>query len=198
VTEATANIPWFDPRALVQLTSAFGQLKSVVAPHGPKLIANNRTARYFDHCVHEGWLELVLEAPDGTYRLFDDAERRKLTIRVPLNYEEGCSIEPYHEGRWYVRRSDLEKLTAVQSQPQPQPQPPVSKLSGKQWVPVAYARRPDELHAMGITGASEALAKESESAADCAKPLTARYIENRLREHRTFPKAHRGSKQRPK
>src|SRR5262249_55421464 len=77
---------------------------------------------------------------------------------------------------------------------QPQPQPPVSKLSGKQWVPVAYARRPDELHAMGITGASEALAGESKTAPDCAKPLTARYIEKLLRELKVFPKAHRGSK----
>jgi hypothetical protein len=81
---------------------------------------------------------------------------------------------------------------------QSQPQPPVPKLPGKQWVPVAYARRPDELHAMGITGASAALAKESESAADCARPLTARYIENLLRDLKTFPKAHRGSKQSPK
>jgi hypothetical protein len=80
-----------------------------------------------------------------------------------------------------------------------QPQPEVHKLSGKNWVPKAYARRSKELLAMGITGASEALAKESDNAADCAKPLTARYIEKLLREPGTFLKAHRGSpKQRPK
>ena len=75
----------------------------------------------------------------------------------------------------------------------------VLKLSGKNWVPKAYARRPNELLAMGITGASGVLAEESKNAADCTKPLKARYIEQRLRELEVFPKAHRGSpKQRPK
>jgi len=108
-----ANISWFDPRTLVQLTPAFGQLKSVVAPHGPKLIANDRTARYFDHCVHEGLLGLVLERLDGTYWLPDAEERRKLHIRVPLDYGEGCSIEPRYDGHWHALRSDLEKRTAI-------------------------------------------------------------------------------------
>jgi hypothetical protein len=103
----------FDPRDLVPLTFAFGRLKSVVAPHGPKLIANIRTARYFDHCVHEGLLGLVLEAPDGTYSMPDAVERRKLHICVPLNYQEGCSIEPYHEGHWHALCSDLDKLTTI-------------------------------------------------------------------------------------
>jgi hypothetical protein len=58
-------------------------------------------------------LELALVAPDFRYRLFDEEERRKLTIRVPLNYEEGCSIEPPYEGCWYVRWSNLEKLPAI-------------------------------------------------------------------------------------
>jgi hypothetical protein len=115
MNEVTANIPWlpFDPRDWEQLTPAFGRLRSMVGTHGPKLIANNRAAAFFDRCVHEGLLELALVAPDFTYRLFDVAERQKLTIRVPLNYEEGCSIEPYHEGHWYARRSDLEKLTTI-------------------------------------------------------------------------------------
>jgi hypothetical protein len=92
-------------------------------------------------------------------------------------------------------------VSAAQAAPaptRPQQQQPVPKLSGKEWVPVAYARRPDELLAMGITGASEALATESSNAVDCAEPLTARYIENLLRELKAFPKAHRGSKQPPK
>jgi hypothetical protein len=115
VNEATANISWLplDPRDWVQLTPAFGRLKSVVAPHGPKLIANDRTASYFDHYVHEGLLGLVLEKPDGTYWLPDAEERRKLHIRVPLNYAEGCSIEPHYDGHWHAQRSDLEKLTAI-------------------------------------------------------------------------------------
>src|SRR5262245_43887066 len=79
------------------------------------------------------------------------------------------------------------------------PAPPVKNLPGKAWVPVAYARRPDALLAMGITGASIALAEESKTALDCAKPLTVGYIKNRLRELEVFPKARRNSpKQRPK
>jgi hypothetical protein len=73
-------------------------------------------------------------------------------------------------------------------------QPAVRKLSGKEWVPAAYARRPDELIALGITGASGALATESKTAPDCAKPLTAGYIKNLLRENGAFPKANRGRK----
>ena len=115
MNEAAANISWlpFDPRDWEQLTPAFGRLRSMVGAHGPKLIANNRAAAFFDRCVHEGRLELALVAPDLTYRRFDAAERQELTIRAPLNYEEGCSIEPYHEGHWYVQRSNLEKLTAI-------------------------------------------------------------------------------------
>jgi hypothetical protein len=77
--------------------------------------------------------------------------------------------------------------------------PPVKKLFGKAWVPIAYERRAGELFAMGITGASEALAKESKTAPDCAKPLKARYIEKLLRERGMFVKARRNSpKQRQK
>jgi hypothetical protein len=121
VTEADANIPWFpfDSRDWEQLTPAFGQLKSMVGAHGPKLIANNRTATFFDRNVHEGLLELALERGDGMYRLFDAAERQNLNIRVPLNYEEGCSIEPDYDGTWYVRRSD--RLTTIPSPAMPAP-----------------------------------------------------------------------------
>src|SRR5262249_32007085 len=81
----------------------------------------------------------------------------------------------------------------AQSQPQSSNSPiaEVPKLSGKKWVPVAYARRPNELLAMGITGASEALAEESKNAADCAKRLNARYIEKLLRELGVFQKVRR-------
>ena len=71
---------------------------------------------------------------------------------------------------------------------------PVRKLSGKEWVPAAYARRPGELLAMGITDASKALAAESKTAPDCVKPLTVGYIKNLLRENGAFPKAYRGRK----
>jgi hypothetical protein len=115
MNEVAAYIPWlpFDPRDWEQLTPAFGRLRSVVGAHGPKLIANNRAAAFFERCVHKGRLELALVAPDLTYRLFDAVERQKLTICVPLDYEEGCSIKPYYEGDWYARRSDLEKLTEI-------------------------------------------------------------------------------------
>jgi hypothetical protein len=72
------------------------------------------------------------------------------------------------------------------------PPPAARKLSGKEWVPVAHKRRPDELLAMGITGASEALVEESKTAPDCAKPLTVRYIEKLLRKLGVFKKAYRG------
>ena len=52
---------------------------------------------------------------------------------------------------------------------------------------------------MIITYASHALAKELETAPDCAKPLKARYIEKLLRDLDVWPKARRNtSKQRPK
>jgi hypothetical protein len=77
--------------------------------------------------------------------------------------------------------------------------PPARRLSGKKWVPIAYARKPNELLAMTITDASHVLAEQSETASDCAKPLKARYIEKLLRELGSFPLAHRNPlKQRPK
>jgi hypothetical protein len=79
------------------------------------------------------------------------------------------------------------------------PSPPVDKLSGKKWVPIAYARRPNELLGMTITEASHALFEESKTASDCAKPLKPRYIEKRLRELGSFPRARRNPpKRRPK
>jgi hypothetical protein len=108
-TQAPSAPPIFDPRKGVELTDAFGQLKRIV---GPRDVGNKHTVKYFNRKVHAGELELILVRPDGTYREFDAAEHQKLNIRVPLNYEEGCSIEPYfEEGRWYVRCSDLDKLT---------------------------------------------------------------------------------------
>jgi hypothetical protein len=148
MNEAAANISWlpFDPRDWEQLTPAFGRLRSKVGTHGPKLIANNRAAAFFDRCVHEGLLELALVAPDFTYRLFDVAERQKLTIRVPLNYEEGCSIEPYYEGDWYARRSDREKLTAIPVTPATaadrQPQQPPSATQPKRKPKRKLERKP--------------------------------------------------------
>src|SRR5262249_27563394 len=99
MNEATANISWlpFDPRDWEQLPPPFGRLKSMVAPTGPKLVPNKSTATFFDRCVHEGSLELALER-DGMYRRFDETERRKLHVCAPLDYKEGCSIEPYYEG----------------------------------------------------------------------------------------------------
>jgi hypothetical protein len=75
---------------------------------------------------------------------------------------------------------------------------PVAKLSGKQWIGIAYERRADELRPdlVTITDASRLLAAESATAADCAKPLSASYIENELRERKIWPKKPRGSPER--
>jgi hypothetical protein len=111
--------------------------------------------------------------------------------------------QPPQAPRQSQQPTNERELSSADAQPQPQsPNSPVAevpKLSGKEWVPEAYARRPNELLAMGITGASKVLAEESKNAADCAKPLTARYIEKLLRGLGTFPKAPRGLlNQRPK
>lgn len=73
------------------------------------------------------------------------------------------------------------------------------RLSGKEWVPIAYRRRADELHPdlVNITTASSQLATESETAADCVKPLEARYIEKELRKLNIWPKKPRGSPKQP-
>jgi hypothetical protein len=103
-------------------------------------------------------------------------------------------------GLWKVlrRRERLERLQIEELERwerlrdnRVSPSPPVSKLSGKAWVPVAYARRPKELLAMGITKASRVLAAEYET--DCARRLTARYVEKQLRKLGAFQKAYRGS-----
>src|SRR5262245_1115999 len=76
---------------------------------------------------------------------------------------------------------------SADAQPQPQPQSPnpsiaeVPKLSGKKWVPIAYTRRADTLRPMTITEAARALAEESKTAPDRAKPLSEGYIKNELR-----------------
>jgi hypothetical protein len=102
----------FNPPDWVALTPAFGQYRS----DGPNNLAtNNLAATCFDRDVHEGLLRLGLVASDGTYREPGAATRQKLNIRVPLNYREGCSIEPYYEGRWYVWRYDLDRRTTIPS-----------------------------------------------------------------------------------
>jgi hypothetical protein len=105
----------FDPCDWVQLTPAYGRLRSIVGPNNRNTYFNQLTATKFNWYVHEGLLTLGLVASDGTYRVPDAVERQKLTIRVPLNYEEGCSIEPYYEGCWYVWRYDLDRRTTIPS-----------------------------------------------------------------------------------
>ena len=177
--------------------------------------------------LHEGVLELMLVRPDGTTRQFSRADCAHLTISAVFHRAEGVWVEPCEDGEYFGRLAELTPLATTtlpaDQQPtnehapngerpvkspegdaQPQPQSPnspiaeVRKLSGKTWVQTAYERRPKELLAMGITGASRELAEEAKTAPDCAKPLTARYIEKLLRTLGAFPKAHRGRKQRPK
>jgi hypothetical protein len=121
---------------------------------------------------------------------------RRLHIQLPPEEQKGDTLLTFLCLTDAVRRGLRPASDLPQSRKECET---VAKLSGKRWVSNAYGRRPDELLAMGITGASEALAEESKTAPDCAKPLIARYIEKLLRERGTFPKAHRGSpKQRPK
>ena len=55
--------------------------------------------------------------PDDTKWEPDASERQKLTVHAPHNFEEGVRIEPFHEGRWYVCRCDLAKLTTIPATP---------------------------------------------------------------------------------
>jgi hypothetical protein len=105
-TQAPSAPSIFDPREWEQLTRAFGQLKSIVG-------ARDLTVTCFNRYVHERQLELALVAPDLTTRRFNTSECQKLIVQAPHNFEEGCRVEPYHEGRWYVRRSGLDKLTTI-------------------------------------------------------------------------------------
>jgi hypothetical protein len=59
--------------------------------------------------------------------------------------------------------------------PSAERQPAQARMLGKEWIPIAYKRRAEELRPdlMNITTASKRLATESATAADCAKPLTA-------------------------
>ena len=81
------------------------------------------------------------------------------------------------------------------------PAQPPSPLSGKEWVPVAFERRRDELAAMpNITEAARALATESATAPDLAKrPLSVGYCRDELRKLNVWPQKPRNSpKRRPK
>jgi hypothetical protein len=102
---------------------------------------------------------------------------------------------------------DKGKLVFVDVRIEPAPAPaqlpspsaaPVRKLSGKEWIPLAFARRRDELLALTITEAGHRLAEESKTAPDCAKPLKPRTAEKLLRNLGLWPQAFRGlPKQRP-
>jgi len=145
--------------------------------------------------LHEGLLELALVAPNGTMTVLSRSDCEHRTIHAAFNRAEAVWVEPLEAGHYLARLA--ESISPATATPPPKPQLPnspiaeIPKLSGKEWVPEAYARRPGALLAMGITGASEALAEESSNAADCGKRLNARYIEKLLRELGAFPKVRR-------
>ena len=162
--------------------------------------------------MKEGW-EVCREYPEPDFfrrpiLSWHGVLPRRLHIQLPPEEQKGDTLLTFLCLTDAVRRglrpaSDLpqaQQQAKQQSEQQSRKEcETVAKLSGKRWVSNAYDRRPDELLAMGITGASEALAEESKTAPDCAKPLTARYIEKLLRGLGTFPKAPRGLlNQRPK
>jgi hypothetical protein len=131
----------FNPPDWVALTPAFGRYRSLVDEPN-NLVANNIAATCFNRDVHEGLLELGLVAPDdGTYRAPNAAIRQELNIRVPLDYREGCSIEPYYEGRWYAWRSDLDRRTTMpetappppQVRPEPLSEPEPARAESTRW-----------------------------------------------------------------
>ena len=62
----------------------------------------------------------------------------------------------------------------------------VRKLSGKEWVSSNFKA---ELRALTMTEAANVLAKQSETAANCTKPLQPRYVEKVLRDLGLWPKA---------
>jgi hypothetical protein len=92
----------------------------------------------------------------------------------------------------------------MRSEPEQPPNPallpdaaasPVRKLSGKVWVSSNFK---SELLDLTITEAANLLAKQSETAANCIKPLQPRYVEKVLRDLGLWPKVPWGSpKQRP-
>jgi len=159
--------------------------------------------------MKEGW-EVCREYPEpDSFRRpilsWHGVLPRRLHVQLPPEEQKGDTLLTFlrlseavrHGLRPASEAPQAEQQSKQQSEQQSREE--VAKLSGKQWVSNAYARRPDELFPMGITGASKALAEESKTAPDCAKPLIARYIEKLLRGLGRFPKAHRGSpKQRPK
>lgn len=77
-----------------------------------------------------------------------------------------------------------EETPTVEPGAPPSTAPVVAKLVGKAWIPIAYERRREKFQKDGtsITDAARDLANESETAADCAKPLKWPYIKNVLRD----------------
>jgi hypothetical protein len=132
-------------------------------------------------------------------RLEGDPETRPIPTDLitpeGFRFDPDLLVPPTHNGKLIF--VDVRVESAAAQLPSPSTAP-VRKLSGKMWVPVAFERRRNELLQMSITDASCALHEESKTAPDCAKPLEARYIEKELRALGGFPKANRGSKQRPK
>src|SRR5262245_9792510 len=84
---------------------------------------------------------------------------RRLHVQLPPEEQKGDTLLTFLRLSEAVRHGLRPASEAPPNSPAE-----VAKLSGKQWVPNAYARRPDELLAMDITGASEALAEESKTA----------------------------------
>jgi hypothetical protein len=73
-----------------------------------------------------------------------------------------------------------------------EPAPVRKKLTGKEWIAAELERSP-ELRAMSITDAARRLAKKSETARNCAKPLSGGRCINLLRDVFGWPKKPRNS-----
>jgi hypothetical protein len=74
------------------------------------------------------------------------------------------------------------------------------KVIGKRWIEVAYDLKRDKFRTEGtsITDAARELAKDSETAEDCAKPVKWTYVKNELRKGLWHKPPRNRFKQQPK
>ena len=107
-------------------------------------------------------------------------ELKFLVSRVPTVEPAGKS-DPLDAKDW---------LSVEVDAPAPRP-----RLTGKEWVYVAFKRRAQDLgpHVMNITDAGRALSNESKTAPDCAKSLSVGTCINLLRGLNAWPKKRRRS-----
>jgi hypothetical protein len=115
-TQASPASLIFDLRDWALLTPAFGQYMAIAG--GRIAGVRDDALDCINRDVHEWRLRLGLRAPGSmTIRVPDASECQKLTVHAAHNPEEAVWIKPDHDGRWYVWRADLERLTTIPATP---------------------------------------------------------------------------------